>query len=88
MEKSSGRKIKAFHSDNRGEYICTEFVTYLTQEGIKQELMIPHTPQQNGGAERLNCILIDRAHTTLADSKLPHRFWAEALSICISLSYS
>ena len=50
VEKSSGRKIKIFRTDNGGEYTSTEFSTYLIQEGIKQELTTPHTPQQNGPA--------------------------------------
>ena len=85
VERSSGKKIKIFRSDNGGEYICSEFATYLTQEGIKHEFTTPHTPQQNGAAERLNHTLIEGVRTMLADSKLPHRFWAEALSTCVHL---
>ena len=62
VEKSSGRKIKIFWSDNGGEYTSTEFGKYLTQEGIKHELTIPHTPQQNGAAERLNRTLVEGVH--------------------------
>ena len=85
MEKSSGRKIKTLRSDNGGEYTSTAFASFLTKEGIKHELTIPHTPQQNGVAERLNRTLIEGVHTMLADSKLPHRFWAEALSTAVYL---
>ena len=85
VEKSSGRMIKTLRTDNGGEYISTEFNLYLTKEGIKHELTIPHTPQQNGVAERLNRTLIEGVRTMLADSKLPHRFWAEALSTTVYL---
>lgn len=51
VEKLSGKKIKTLRSDNGGEYTSTEFTSYLTKEGIKHELMMPHTPQQNGVAE-------------------------------------
>ena len=54
VEKSTERKVKALRCDNGGEYTSIEFVTYLTQEGIKHELTTPRTPQQNGAAERLN----------------------------------
>jgi len=76
VENSSGRKVKILRSDNGGEYTCTsnELVEYLTQEGIKHELTIPHTPQQNGAAERLNRTLMEGVHTMLADSKLPMAF--------------
>ena len=85
VEKSSGRKIKTLRSDNGGEYTSAEFSSYLAKEGIKHELTIPHTPQQNGVAERLNRTLIEGVRTMLADSKLPHRFWAEALSMAVYL---
>ena len=85
VERSSQKKIKIFLSDNGGEYTCSEFATYLIQEGIKHEFTTPHTPQQNGAAERLNLTLIKGVCTMLADSKLPHRFWAEALSTCAYL---
>ena len=88
VEKSSGRKIKTFHSDKGVEYTSTEFHTILTQEGIKQELTTPHTPQQNGAAERLNRTLIEGVRTMLADSKLPPRFWAQAKSMCAYLNHS
>jgi len=64
---------------------AAEFALYLTKEGIKHELTTPHTPQQNGVAERLNRTLIEGMRTMLADSKLPHRFWAEALSTAVYL---
>ena len=51
-----------------------------TQEGIKHELTVPHTPQQNGAAEILNRMLIEGVRTMLVDSKLPHCLLAETLS--------
>ena len=46
---------------------------------------MPHTPEQNGVAERLNRTLMESVRTMLADSKLPHRFWAEALATSVYL---
>ena len=54
VETSTGMKVKALCCDNGGEYTSGEFATYLTKEGIKQELTTPQTPQFNGTAERLN----------------------------------
>ena len=59
----------------------------MIQEGIKQELTTPHTPQQNGAAERLNRTLTEGVCSILADSKLPHRFWAEALSAYVQVYF-
>ena len=85
VKKSSGRKIKIFRLDNGGEYTSSEFASYLTKEGIKHELTIPHTLQQNGVAERLNRTLIESVRTMLADSKLLHTFWAEVLATSVYL---
>jgi hypothetical protein len=35
----------------------------------------PHSPQQNGMAERLNRVFVERVRAMLADSGLPHKFW-------------
>ena len=85
VERSTGRQVKTLRSDNGGEYTSREFTSYLANEGIKHERTTPHTPQQNGIAERLNRTLIEGVRTMLADSKLPHRFWAEALSTMVYL---
>jgi len=66
-----------------GGITSNKFKRYLTQEGIKHELTEPHTHPQKGAAERLNGMLIEGVHTMLADSKLPHCFWAEALSMYV-----
>ena len=50
-----------------GESTSTEFITYLSKEGIKHELTTTHTPQQNGAGERLDHTLIEGACTMLAD---------------------
>nr|GFB28571.1 copia protein [Tanacetum cinerariifolium] len=46
-------------------------------KGIKRELSVPRTPQQNGIAERKNRTLFEAAKTLLADSLLPIPFWTE-----------
>ena len=48
--------------------------------GIEHHYTIPKTPEQNGVSERMNRTLMETVRSMLADSKLPHRFWAEALS--------
>ena len=57
-----------------------EFDRYLKKEGIEHQYTIPKMPEQNGVSERLNRTLVESIRSMLADSKLPHRFWAEALS--------
>ena len=80
VENSSGYKVKKLRTDNGGEYTSTEFESYLKKEGIEHQYTIPKTPEQNGVSERMNRTLVEAVRTMLADSRLPHRFWAEALS--------
>ncbi|GKA42183.1 ribonuclease H-like domain-containing protein [Tanacetum coccineum] len=53
---------------------------FCEMKGIKRELSVARTPQQNGVAEKKNRTLIEAARTMLADSKLPTTFWAEAVN--------
>ena len=80
VEKSSGRKLKVLRTDNGGEYTSTKFEEYLKAEGVSHERTVPKTPEQNGVAERQNRTLVETTRSMLLDSKLPHKFWAEALS--------
>jgi hypothetical protein len=54
VERETGKKAKALRTDNGGEYTSGMFKTYLRNLGIKAETTSPHTPQQNGKAERGN----------------------------------
>ena len=85
MERITGRKVKALRSDSGGEYTSGEFESYLKMEGIHHELTVPKNPEQNGAAECMNRTLIESVHSMLADAKLPHKFWAEALSTAVYL---
>ena len=80
VEKSSGYRVKKLRTDNGGEYTSTEFESYLKKEGIEHQYTIPKTPEQNGVSERMNRTLVETVRSMLADSRLLHRFWAEALS--------
>ena len=85
VEKSSGMQMKIFRTDNGGEYTSKEFEDYLKREGIVHETTVPKTPEQNGVSERMNRTLIEKVRSMLSDSKLPKKFWAEALSIATYL---
>lgn len=80
VEKFTGKNIKVLRTDNGGEYTSKEFENYLKKEGIKHEYTVPKTPEQNGVAERMNRTLVEMVRSMLSDSKLPKKFWAEALS--------
>ena len=85
VERSTGRKLKTLHSNNGGECISADFEKCLKKEGVRHELTVPKTPEQNGVAERVNRTLVEAVRSMLADSSLPHCFWAEALSTAVYL---
>ena len=72
--------MKAIRTDNGGEYTSAKFEDYLRSEGIRHERTVPKTPEQNGVAEQMNRTLVETVRSMLTDTKLPHKFWPEALS--------
>uniref|UniRef100_A0A1X7VCR3 Integrase catalytic domain-containing protein n=1 Tax=Amphimedon queenslandica TaxID=400682 RepID=A0A1X7VCR3_AMPQE len=79
VEKSTGKKLKVLISNNGGKFTSNEFIAYLTSEGIKHELTIPRTPEQNGVAERANSTLIESllgrslVHCSLSEKQKPQK---------------
>ncbi len=80
VENEFDTKIKCLRTDNGGEYTSKAFEDFLKSKGIKHELTVPYTPQQNGVSERMNRTLQDMARTQLAHAKLPRIFWAKAVN--------
>ncbi len=85
VERESGHQLKILRTDNGGEYTSNQFKEYLKAEGIRHELTIPKTPEQNGVAERMNRTLLESVCSILIGTKLPQRFWAECLSTAVYL---
>ena len=79
VEKSTGRKFKAIHTDNGGEFTSKEFEAHLTKEGIWHKLTVLKTPEQNEVAELVNQPLVETTRTILLDVNLPQEFWEETL---------
>lgn len=52
----------------------------LKREGIFHQKSNPHTPQQNGVAERRNRYLVEMCRCLLFQASLDRKFWAEAIN--------
>ena len=52
----------------------------MKQNGIRNELTSPYSPQQNGFSERLNRTLQEMALSQLCNTELLRCFWADAVS--------
>ena len=80
VTKECGEPIMKLRTDNGGEYTSTGFQAYLASKGIEHQLTVPHSPQQNGVAERLNRTLMESARAILSHANLPNNLWAEAIA--------
>ena len=74
-----GLKIAALRTDNGGEYVSIEFKEYLKLRGIRHELTVPYTPEQNGLAERLDRTLMEAARSMISHAGLNSNYWGEAV---------
>ena len=80
IENETNLKIKVLRSDNGREYLNQVLGSFLLDNGIKHETSVPDNPQQNGRAERVNRILLDKAKCMLSESGMEKVFWAEAVA--------
>ena len=71
VENSFSKKIKSIRYDKGGEYIKGYFHIFCESKGIQMEQSVPHTPQQNGVAERKNRSLKEMATCLLHAKHLP-----------------
>lgn len=85
VEKKTGHKIIKLRSDNAKEYISKEFRDYLESQGIRRQLSVEYTPQQNGVAERANRTIVEMARAMLIKSNVPKALWAEAVNTAVFL---
>ena len=87
VKKQTGKSIKTLRSDRRGEYLSSEFLTYLGENGILSQWTPPGTPQLNGVSERRNRTLLDMVRSMMGFASLSISFWGYALeSACYLLN--
>jgi transposase InsO family protein len=79
VETQSEHKIKAFRSDNGGEFMSKAFLKFLVDPGIAKKTSTPYRPQQNGVAEHANLTIVEMARSMIHAQKLDKLFWAEAV---------
>src|ERR1700678_983796 len=51
LENQFERKVKVLRTDNGREYINKDVIDYCREKGIRRQLTVVHTPEQNGVAE-------------------------------------
>jgi transposase InsO family protein len=79
LENQVQAKVRAVKTDRGTEYLNASLRRFFSSKGILHQLSPPHTPEQNGAAERLNRTLMEKARAMLLESGLPTRLWLEAV---------
>ena len=80
VQRQTGATVRRIRSDNGGEYTSTALADFYAANGIKPEYTVPHNPEMNGKAERLNRTLLEKARTMMIAGGLPPSLWAEAIA--------
>ncbi|CAA7059937.1 unnamed protein product [Microthlaspi erraticum] len=78
VENQFNTKIGTFQSDGEGEFTSTQFLAHLQDSGIQHYMSCPHTPQQNGLAERKHRYVTELGLSMMFQSKMPSKYWVEA----------
>ena len=78
-----GYGIKVLHTDGGGEFTSHQFKDFLASMGIEHEISSPHTPEQNGRAERDMRTLVESSRAMLYANNLPTELWSEAVNTAV-----
>src|SRR5712691_5707917 len=82
-ENQTSECVLALHSDCRGEYLSSAIRSILDEKGIEHKLTMPHSPQQNGVAERWNRTILDKARALIHSAGLSLGFWECAVDTAV-----
>ncbi|UYV70659.1 hypothetical protein LAZ67_8000192, partial [Cordylochernes scorpioides] len=80
-ENQMNLKVSKIRCDNGGEYVNEDIKSWCKAKGIIMDLTIPHSPQLNGKAERLNRTLMEKTRALLIDSGVEKYMWGEAVRV-------
>jgi transposase InsO family protein len=83
VENETKRKVRVLRSDYGGEFIGKTFADWLAIKGIKHETSAPHSPEQNGVAERSNRTIMEPPRSLLHSKGIPLKLWDEAVNCAV-----
>lgn len=81
VENYFNTSIKMFQSDWGGEFQALK--PYLAQHGIIQRSSCPHTPEQNGCAERKHRHITETGRANLFHASVPSKYWDHAFATAV-----
>lgn len=75
VEHKSGHKLRTLRTDGGGgKFTVGHFQEYCVDLGVRRELTVPYSPQQNGVVERRNQSSVGTARSMLKAKHLPGMF--------------
>ena len=77
-ENAFNQRISIFQSDGGGKFVNQDFSAHLKKCGIRHYISCPHTPEQNGLAERKHRHVTELGLSMLFQSHLPSTMWVDA----------
>lgn len=77
------RQIKVFQSDGGTEFTNNKVKTFFSDNGILHRLSCPHTPAQNGRAERKHRHITETGLAMLFHAHAPASLWVEAFTTAV-----
>ena len=75
--------LRATRSDCGGEFLLKDFIQYMEKHGVHHQLTAPHTPQQNGIAERANPTIAEAAWAMMQSAGMSQAFWEFAVTTAV-----
>ena len=86
IEKHTEKILKFFNLIEE-EYLFSEFLIYLGENGMLSQWTPPGTPQHNDISERKNRILLDMVQSMMGFATLSISFWGYTLeTTCVVLN--
>jgi len=76
---TTSHSVKKLYTDNGGEYITLKLQSFLKEQEFINETITLHIHQQNGYAEQLNCILLEKMQLMQIEAYLLDSWWQFAI---------
>lgn len=83
VENDTGNRVGILRSDNGTEFIDKVIKNIIEEHGMRHQLSIAYTPEQNGRAERDNRTIVESARSMILEKGLGKEFWAETVNTAV-----
>lgn len=83
VKSNTSYSVVAIRTDNGLEFVNNTVKTFTESNGIQHQKTVPHTPEQNGRAERDMRTVVEAARTMIHSKNLSLKYWAEAVNTAV-----